>query len=154
MSWAEVDFGKYKDANKTLPEIVLIDTDYFVWGYEFGIFRSDQLLNTQSEDIYRKIQSIRIPFNDNNELICEFISHENKIQKLQVNFKDSPRDVNCVYRESHIDLTFPNKYNPESFNKMNQVLPQLYNILFGGETKIPNRTICDDFFIYEENFFM
>ena len=39
MKWTVVNFGKFKDKNLTLPQIVLQDPDWFFWAVGEGVFK-------------------------------------------------------------------------------------------------------------------
>ena len=56
--WTNLDFGKYD--GKTLPQIAIIDADYFFWAFEKQVFKTDPL-RTEAELISQRAMRIRIP---------------------------------------------------------------------------------------------
>jgi len=55
MSWSVLSFGKYK--GKSLPEIILIDLDWFYWMAPKFYGR----LAEEAQDLARKARAIKIP---------------------------------------------------------------------------------------------
>jgi hypothetical protein len=55
MSWSTMPFGKYE--GKTLPEIVLIDLDWFYW----ALPKLYGKIAKEAQDLARKVRAIRIP---------------------------------------------------------------------------------------------
>jgi len=154
MGWSIVNFGKYSEMKKSLPEIVFDDPDYFLWGYENNIFRKQGELESQAEELYSKIRAIKIPNNENSELVCEFCKNlkTGKIDTIQLNYKDGRRDINCVYRESYIDLAFPREYDKKVFEVTKRLLPQFFQILFDENNIQLPKKICEEFFSDDYNF--
>ena len=55
MSWSAMPFGKYK--GKTLPEIILIDLDWFYW----ALPKLYGKIAEEAQDLARKVRAIKIP---------------------------------------------------------------------------------------------
>ena len=55
MSWRAMPFGKYK--GKTLPEIIVIDLDWFFW----VLPKLYGKIAKEAHDLARKVRAIKIP---------------------------------------------------------------------------------------------
>lgn len=154
MEWLIVNFGIYEDEDKTLPEIILENPDYFLFCFEKDIFKYYDDLKFQAEELYSKIRAIKIPENHSPDLVCEYLNNSKTgiINTIQLNYKDARRDDNCVYRESYIDLAFPREFNPDAKRVTNKLLPQLFFILFGDRDVLLSKTMCENFFSDDYNF--
>jgi uncharacterized protein (DUF3820 family) len=66
MSWSTVPFGKYK--GKTLPEIIVIDLDWFFWVLPNLYGR----IAEEAQDLARKVRAIKIPGPGRKKLVVEY----------------------------------------------------------------------------------
>jgi hypothetical protein len=151
MYWTEVNFGKYKDLKKTLPEIIFEDPDYFIWGMEEGIFHKAYDLSNEANDLFAKIRAIKIPENEYGDFVCEFYKNpRNGKIDFQICERAYPSDYIVVDRRGVIDLCIPRDYD-RSIGATKNVLPQLFFVLF-GERRMPSKSVMEEFFANDENF--
>jgi len=66
MSWSVVPFGRY--TGKTLPEIIVLDLDWFFWVLPKLYGR----LGTEAHDLARKARTIKIPKEQGKKLEVEY----------------------------------------------------------------------------------
>lgn len=152
MYWAKVDFGTHK--GKTLPEIILQDPDYFIWCIDKAIFNNHPELVDEADSLWRKMRSIKIPNNENNEMVVDYkIDNEkSEINRIILNGVDTQRDKNTVHRAGYLDLSFAHYYSNEKRNATIKVLPEIFKIVF-GEMKIrPSIVEFEEFLLNEDNF--
>jgi hypothetical protein len=71
MPWSPLNFGKYK--GKTLPQIVLLDPDWFFWAWETEIFKDKEVYLTEATDIFWKSTHIRVPQQGPEKMVVEYI---------------------------------------------------------------------------------
>src|SRR5437868_4840635 len=57
MTWSSLTFGKY--SGRTLPEVLLIDADWFFWATSRGVFKGR--LAVEARELGRKARAIKIP---------------------------------------------------------------------------------------------
>ena len=152
MHWTKIDFGKYE--GKTLPEVIFSDPDYFVWGFDNGIFSKNSELEKNAEFLYERIRSIKIPDNLNGNVVSEYCINPttSEFDILRIVPIDSPKDHLVLYRGSIIDLSFPRQYSYVARNVTNRFLNQLFFILFNNFNYKPPKEECENFFNNDENF--
>lgn len=73
MAWTVVNFGKYKGKNKTLPQIVFDDPDWFFWALGVGAFCGP--LEAEADRLADRAQRIRIPDPDWRDLVAEYTTN-------------------------------------------------------------------------------
>jgi hypothetical protein len=66
MSWSTITFGKYK--GKTLPEVILIDLDWFYW----ALPKLYGKIGEEAQDLARKARAIKIPIPRRKKLAVEY----------------------------------------------------------------------------------
>ena len=66
MSWSTMPFGKYE--GKTLPEIILIDLDWFYW----ALPKLYGKLEAEAQELALKVRAIKIPGPDRKKLEVEY----------------------------------------------------------------------------------
>lgn len=57
--WSVVNFGKWKDKGKTLPQVLLIDPDWFFWAVSEKAFKGTQ--QKEAETLARRARAIKLP---------------------------------------------------------------------------------------------
>lgn len=148
LTWTQAGFGKYEE--KTLPQIVLTDTDYFFWGMEKRIFRDIQ--DTEAEEIEYRACNIKIPKPDpENWRIEYYLTLDGKFGGFSVVEAKMPiveplHTITC----DRIDLSFPRsmKTYDKLGNKM--MIKSLKYHYFGGSNLTKER--CENFFSNSQNF--
>lgn len=152
MEWTLLDFGKYE--TKSLPEIIFSDPDYFIWCFEHDIFRRTPQLESESEFLYERIRSIKIPDNANRELVAQFSLDKDtgELKRLKIIPVYKYKTKLDIYRSSIIDLTFPRTYNYSDPHITKWFLKPLFSIIFQDFHHQPSKTECEDFFNNDDNF--
>lgn len=154
MRWTPLNFGRHK--GKTLPQVLFSDPDYFFWGYENGIFTKD--LPEESEELYRKARSIRVPQSGGEKKVVEYMVHKptRKLGTIQIVPESQPyhQGSSPTFRSEVIDLSIPRQLS--SYDKMGgkMLITLLKPLLFGnGKFNLTKRR-CEEFFEDDENFLL
>jgi hypothetical protein len=84
MAWTIVTFGRYR--GKTLPQIALIDPDWFFWAMENQIFSRSPQLKEEANDIRRKATRIKVTGPKGSKAKVEYAIHPslNKLAGVSV----------------------------------------------------------------------
>src|SRR5262245_29514350 len=104
MEWSQVQFGKHK--GKTLPQVLFCDPDWFFWAMENSVFRNKGTLESEAEDLDYKARHLRIPKNDDGNLVVEYIVHQatGKFSRFNV-VPANERHEGHVFRLPVIDMS-------------------------------------------------
>ena len=110
MAWTKLNFGKHKD--KTLPQVMFIDPDWFFWAYNNRVFDNKSLaIKKESEEIYKKSRNIKIPHNSNNDKEIEYILNYPDFIFAHFQIVDKSKPIHegssPTERSNHIDMAFP-----------------------------------------------
>jgi len=124
MPWSIVSFGKHR--GKTLPQIIFSDPDWFFWAIEKGVFKNKGSLATEAQEVHKKATKIKIPNNDNDELVVEYIVHQPTGKFSQIADYDK---LGCK-----------------------QLLSSLKYYVFGNKSVRMTKKKCEDFFDTSNNF--
>ncbi len=152
--WRTINWGKYKGKNKSLPQIVLNDPDWFYYMYTNGRFNYSKIVQHQADVIARLARNIRIPKNEDGQLVIEYVFrfsflfddfHIIHRRDIGNNGGDAILDYKNV-----IDLSVPYRYG--NYDKlggriMTSGVKELY---FQGRPFTKQR--CEEFFSSPENF--
>jgi hypothetical protein len=132
MEWSVVDIGKYKGKCKILPQVVFDDPDWFFWAYRQGVFRGQYA--AQAEYVYRRARRIRVPPDEDGELLVVEYTVQPKDGKFAV--------MECVpphqpwharsIRDTCIDLGFPAVACPYDKTGGRLIVRAAKSILFGS----------------------
>ncbi len=83
--WHEVNFGKWSDKPKTLPQILVSDPDWFFWAVETGVFASRKTLAAEAEVLNRRARAIKIPGGQApKNCVRYWISHDGKFSDMEL----------------------------------------------------------------------
>jgi len=166
MNWNIVNFGKYRDKNKTLPQIIFDDADWFFWAYEKGALSQNGIPKDEVELIYTRATRIKprtecyvkyflypdgsswgfgfIPIEEAKKNYSEYIGGS-YFGKDYVNLDSTYRTI-----LKYIDLSFPSQrkgYDKKGCKKFTNDLKSY--ILY---VKKVTKKIAEDFFSNEDNF--
>src|ERR1035437_3831209 len=106
MVFTPLKFGKHK--NKTLPQVVFADLDYFVWSYNEGIYKNP-IQKIEADYVYERIQKIKIPKENLDDFVVEYYIHQptGKFGSFSILEKSIPlhNGGSPAFRLKVIDLT-------------------------------------------------
>jgi hypothetical protein len=152
MYWSKLYFGKHKE--KTLPQIVFKDPDWFFWAMEDKIFKG-KILN-EAREIYRKSRSIRIPKNGSKKLVAEYAVHSptDKFACMGICLASRPNHVgsSVTFREDVIDLSIPRQIAPYDKLGCKYIISNLKSYLFDNSSYRMTKGRCEAFFEDDGNF--
>jgi hypothetical protein len=105
--WTVVSFGKYK--GKTLPQIALIDPDWFFWAVENQVFNKSPELRTEADEICRKATKIKVPGEKGAKVRVEYTiqPHVGKLADVSVIIAGTPRHEgsSATFVRDYLDLS-------------------------------------------------
>lgn len=157
MAWTVVNFGKYRDKGKSLPQILFDDPDWFFWAYSEGVFNNKGGLQQEADDLYQKATTINIPDNDDNDLIVEYYIHQptGKFSHFDIVPSDrSPHEGGSPsFRSKVIDMSVPRKI--ASYDKLGckELIKSLKRHVFGNSNTRISKKKCESFFSDPNNFY-
>ena len=98
MFWKTVNFGRY--AGKTLPEIILLDADWFFWALSKDAFKGR--LAYEAEKLVKRARAIKIPKRRPNRWQVEY-SHDDRGGFSGFRFikADMPWPCGFLFRQEH-----------------------------------------------------
>jgi hypothetical protein len=148
--WQELPFGRY--AERTLPQVVLHDPDWFFWSLEKGAFKYWPKLDAEADELARKARSIRLP---SEGWLVEYLT-ERGTGKLRsvgpVRETVPPHEGSRIsVRKKVIDLSFTRGFR--KYDKMGSklLLDAVRHIHF-RKLKNLTRRRCEAFFESDEHF--
>jgi hypothetical protein len=156
MAWTELWFGKkYKD--KTLPQIIFRDPDWFFWAIEKGIFHGKDKLEEEAAELYLKARHIKIPQDPNEgELVAEYGFHHSSgkfaILEIVPATQSHHTGSTPTYRKGVIDFGIVREQ--AGYDKMGYRLfiKKVKFILFGNLSHKMTKKRCEAFFEIDDNF--
>jgi len=132
--WTEVNFGKWKDKGKTLPQILVADPDWFFWAFEQGAFKGS--LAMQAATLARRARSIKLPAAlAKTHVVQHWISHDGKyahfdmIEKSRGPHHGSSQEV----RRPTLDMSFPRSIQQYDKLGCKHLLSSFKHHWFGGK---------------------
>jgi hypothetical protein len=145
MSWSAITFGKYK--GKTLPEIVLIDLDWFYW----ALPKLYGKIADEARDLARKVRAIKIPGPHRKRLEVEYW-HERDDRFRGFTFVKASNAQYSQWstRLPHLDLSrcLRRKYDKRG----GRILLRDFRAHYFGENKRLTKKRCEKFFSNRRNF--
>lgn len=154
VAWSIIAIGKWKGENKTLPQIVLSDPDWFFWAYENGVF--DRRYAAEAERIFERARSIRISPGKNGERrVAEYYEHPPTGRFGGVDLVPATQPPHeggtATWRRSVIDLSAPRSLREYDKTGCAILLSDIRPHLFPGRKRL-TRQVCEDFFDNDANF--
>jgi len=154
MPWSIVSFGKHR--GKTLPQIIFSDPDWFFWAIEKGVFKNKGSLATEAQEVHKKATKIKIPNNDNDELVVEYIVHQptGKFSHFDVIPSSRPHHEgsSATFGRNVIDISVPRQIADYDKLGCKQLLSSLKYYVFGNKSVRMTKKKCEDFFDTSNNF--
>lgn len=145
MSWSTMPFGKYK--GKTLPEIVLIDLDWFYW----VLPRLYGKIAEEAQDLARKAQAIKIPGPNwkKLEVECRY-ERDDRFRGFAFVKASSAQYSRWSTRLPHLDLS---RCLRRQYDKRGgRILLHDFRRHYFGENKRLTKERCEKFFSDRRNF--
>jgi hypothetical protein len=145
MSWSVMPFGKYR--GKTLPEIIMLDLDWFFW----MVPKLYGKVGTEARDLARKAHVIKIPKGRRGKLEVEYrFDVDNRFCGFAF-VKAESWHWRWTVRLHHLDLWWPlrgKKYN----KRASRILIRDFRINYFGKRKRLTKERCEEFFSNDKNF--
>jgi hypothetical protein len=142
MCWSIVPFGRYR--GKTLPEIIVVDVDWFLWMVPKLYGR----LGTEARDLARKARAIKIPKRPRRKFEVEYrFDVDNRFCGFSI-VKAESWHSRWTVRQRYLDLARPlrgKKYN----KRAGRILIRDFRI---GKHKRLTKQRCEEFFSNDKNF--
>ena len=155
MVFTSVSFGKHKD--KTLPQIVFSDLDYFIWAVNEDIFKTSAL-KKEANFVFQRIQNIKIPKENHNDYEVEYLIHPptGKFGRFEIVDKSTPlhRGGSPAFRLKVIDLTVVKSI--KNYDKLGSgiMIDCFKGCYFGTRSYKMTKQRCDGFFNDDSNFLL
>ncbi len=154
MPWSKVYFHKH--GGKTLPQIIFSDPDWFFWAIEEEVFKDRGSLAVEAQEVYEKATSIKIPNNDNNESVVEYVTHppSGTFSHFRVIPSSTPQHEGSshTFRKQFIDMSVPRRMKPYDKLGNRRLLSSLKDCVFGNKSLHMTKKKCEDFFDSSKNF--
>ena len=151
MSWSVMPFGKYK--GKTLPEIIVLDLDWFFW----MLPKLYGKLRTEARDLARKARAIKIPNGHGRKLEVEYQYEFDSGSELGTRFcgfafvQAETWHSRWTTRLPYLDLALSlrgKKYD----KRAGRILIRDFRIHYFGNRKRLTKQRCEKFFSNDKNF--
>jgi hypothetical protein len=144
MHWSPLNFGRYRD--KTLPQILFSDPDWFFWACEHDVFQSHPEYYRQASVLKAKATSIKIP--------------QAGPEAQEVEYTFAPEGcvgfslVSSSRAWHHIDMSVPHRH--ANYDKLGGklFLRSLKGYLFRNSRRRMTRARCEAFFNDDNNFLL
>ncbi|MBF0556386.1 MAG: hypothetical protein HQK96_17855 [Nitrospirae bacterium] len=149
MEWSELTFGKHK--GKTLPQVMIIDPDWFFHLYNEGAFSCNMgTIQEEAEAIFRRATSIRIPINNADEYCRIDYFHDQSTGKFNMmlivrGVRSSKNGTNTAISDV-MDLSYPTLYGKYDKLGCKLMIRQVKGILFGNTKYTMSKARCEEFF--------
>ena len=155
MAWTRLGFGKYRD--KTLPEVLFRDPDWFFWANEnrkFDQYQPDFL--PEAETLHAKATSIRIPQPGPERMQIEYDFYYEDYTSIGFDLVPAScpphQGSTPTLRSDHIDMSTPRQQKNYDKRGYRIFLSRLKFHLFGDETRRMTQKRCEEFFDDETRF--
>lgn len=148
MAWTIVGFGSYTD--KTLPQILWSDPDWFFWAVEDDRFDGRGVLEAEAKDLDYKARNIKIPNNADGALEVEYIIHQptRKFSDFQIVSADKPihEGISPTIRKPLIDMSIPRQICEYDKRGGKALISSLKLYIFGNRSARLTKKRCEQFF--------
>lgn len=148
MNWTQLSFGKHE--GKTLPQVMFEDADWFFDGYEKGYFK--YRLPLEAVEIYRRSRSIRVPQQDGQRMLVEYIIHKPNGKFGTMHLIKATPGLQHLYVSPLIDFYVPKAQAGYDKLGYKNFVFALKGILFGDPDRDMTKVDCEKFFNDDDNF--
>ena len=145
MTWSAITFGKYE--GKTLPEIILIDLDWFYW----ALPKLYGKIAEEAHDLTRKARAIKIPSPNRKKLEVEYrYERDDRFRGFMFVKASSAQHSGWSTRLPYLDLSqcLRRKYDKRG----GRILLRDFRVHYFGENKRLTKKRCEKFFSDRRNF--
>lgn len=145
MSWSTVPFGKYK--GKTLPEIIVIDLDWFYWVLPKLYGR----IADEAKDLAWKVRFIKIPNPGHEQLVVEYrYERDDRFRGFRFVKAGTAQYSGWSTRLPHLDFSqcLRRRYDKQG----GRILLRDFRANYFGENKRLTKKRCERFFNDRKNF--
>ena len=154
MPWTTLTFGKHRD--KSLPQVIFSDPDWFFWALDEGVFEGKGRLENETRLLGRRARQIRIPSVNDEPKEAEYLIHPptGKFATVEVVPASQPRHEGSSpsFRASVFDLSIPRQIAPYDKLDCANLLKKVKYCLFGDSVYRMTKRRCEDFFDDPSNF--
>ena len=143
--WTTLNFGKH--SNKTLPQVVLSDPNWFFWAKNilYG-----QLAN-EAEVLERRARNIRIPKPNPKKWAVEYRrDRDDRFLGCGIVEVNSHKHSALFERLPHLDLAYVRRGNVHDIRDGRLLIRDFRHLYFGGLNLTKRR--CEEFFENQDNF--
>jgi hypothetical protein len=145
MSWSAITFGKYE--GKTLPEIILIDLDWFYW----ALPKLYGKIAEEAQDLARKARAIKIPSPRRKSLEVEYrYERDDRFRGFTFVKASGAHHSRWSIRLPYLDLSLclRRKYDKRG----GRILLRDFRKNYFGKHKRLTKKRCEKFFSDQRNF--
>jgi hypothetical protein len=120
--WMKVNLGKWAGKEKTLPQILIADPDWFFWAISKGVFKG--ILADQAEMLARRAKAIKVPVsNGPARCVQHWVSVAGEYSHFKLISADQPPHYgsSTEIRHETLDLEFLRfiaHYDKAGYNQM------------------------------------
>ena len=151
MLWTPLKTEKHRE--KTLPQVVFIDPDWFFHLHKKNWFEFNH--SYEAEELYQRATSIRIPQADTGEKReMEYVFLYDKFDHMQLVPESLPhhRGSSSTLRKDIIDLSVLFLHSRYDKRAGKIIISNLKHIIFGNKSHKMTKERCEEFFNDESNF--
>jgi hypothetical protein len=153
VSWTLIGLGKYRD--KTLPQVLFSDPDWFFWAMEEGVIKAPPL-RSEAALLFHRATHIRVPQSGDEPVLVEHYIHRPTMKYSHFDVVPADRDPHAgaspIIRADVIDLRVPRMlagYDKTGYKGMLSSLKYYY---FGSKSARMTRERCEAFYSATGNF--
>ena len=128
--WTTICFGIH--ANKTLPQVMLHDPDWFFWAYKEGWFACNPALAREAELINVRARSIKLPDKYKDCVVKYFTNNRNKFYEFMI-FPRQEADY-AVKQSDLIDMSVSHELAPYDKGGYKRFLATMKSYIFGNKS--------------------
>lgn len=147
MAWTALKSGNY--VGKTLPQVLLTDPSWFYLVYKKGYTKDWGKFAKEADEIYKKSRAIKIPHNEDNNLMIEYGYSQSteKFIGMEVvsSTQEAHRGTTLTTRKSLIDLAmFLLRIGTDKMGGR-IIIACFKAIIFNGDVRL-TKNRCEQFF--------
>ena len=145
--WMEVNIGKWAGKEKTLPQVLIADPDWFFWAISNGVFKG--VLADQAEMLARRAKAIKLPVsNGQARCVQHWITIDGEYSHFKLINSDQPphHGSSTESRCETLDLQTPRLISKYDKLGCKQMMKSFKSHWFGGSafTKYKVESFFDD----------
>ena len=153
MIFTPINFGKHK--NKTIPQVVFSDLDYFIWAITENVFKTPAL-KIEADYVYQRIRNIKIPKDNHDDYEVEYYIHAptGKFGRFEIVEKSTPlhKGGSTAFRSKNIDLTVVKSIKEYDKSGSGIMIDCLKTYYFESRSYKMTKKRCEDFVNDDSNF--